>query len=447
MTHQFNGLVSNPPWLALSKLANNPYRDTLRSKAEQFGIRPAGPAFLHVEMATIFLLHAIDRYLDGKAMIGCIVPETVLNGYHHHPFRAAAYWGGAHPVPFALTEIWRVQQDTFKNKAIVLFGTKAPPVSGRPDPIPGTLVAEDDTVPLQFHRHTRGRRTAWSEQPAGASGVGFFSPATFRQGADIIPRTLFIHKLSPTAALHGRRQWQVRPIDWATSPLAFAVKDPKKHKGFRITPQVVPDDLVFDVLTSNLMTQFDLTAPLKALLPIHKDASGAWAQLTDAAVAAKGAGADAAIRQIGQLIGVGSSAGSIWGLIDTRSKLSRQRLIAEKYLVFTGSGGSNVCSAYAQMDASIVSKLIIDQTLYWALVDDEETAIYLTGLFNSEAINPIIREFQPSGLFRERHVHTLPHEVTPPYDPSLAAHQDVVAATRALLTDYEMAKASDSSLR
>ena len=87
LTGQFNGIVSNPPWLALSRIADNPYRDVLRQRAEVYGIRPKGASFLHLELATTHLLHAVDRYLKPGGSVACLVPGTVFNGHHHEPFR------------------------------------------------------------------------------------------------------------------------------------------------------------------------------------------------------------------------------------------------------------------------------------------------------------------------------------------------------------------------
>jgi methylase of polypeptide subunit release factors len=75
---RFNGLVSNPPWLALSKIAQNPYQEVLKKKAVAFCIKPPGSSHLHIELATIFLLHAIDKYLKPEAAVGCITPEMAL---------------------------------------------------------------------------------------------------------------------------------------------------------------------------------------------------------------------------------------------------------------------------------------------------------------------------------------------------------------------------------
>jgi hypothetical protein len=207
------------------------------------------------------------------------------------------------------------------------------------------------------------------------------------------------------------------------------------------------DEIVFDVLTSNLLTPFRLACVLKALLPIDKDAAGDWSPVGLVKLAAD-PGSRAAFEQILAAFGKGKSVQDLFDAIDSdRRKLTQQHIPADGFLVFTGAGGKLVCAAYAPLAAFNAPKLIVDQTLYWAPVPTEDEAIYLTGLFNSEAINAIIQEFQPRGAFGERHVHTLAHEATPPFDPSQAAHQEVLVRTKQLLLDYEALLASDARQR
>lgn len=271
-------------------------------------------------------------------------------------------------------------------------------------------------------------------------------PANFRQGADIMPRTLFFHEVA-SAPGSGERQWQITPIDLGSSPLAFAIKDAKKHKAFRLTPCVLPDSFVFEVLTSNLLTPFDLSDPLLAVLPIRKSPNGAWVPLDQAAIAAKGAAAVSAFRQITQAIGNNTNLATVWDLINMRGKLEQQIIASGGYLVFTGTSGGIVCSAHVETDSLNVNKLIVDQTLNWARVGTEDEAIYLSGLFNSEAINQVIQDFQPEGAFGKRHIHSLPFGVTPPYDPSDPFHQTVVLYTRQILAEYNQMKTSDVELQ
>jgi methylase of polypeptide subunit release factors len=84
---QFNAIVSNPPWMAMSKLSNNPYKSIIDSKAKSLGLKPTGSSHLHIELAVVFLITSVDKFLKPNAIFGVILPETLLNGDHHEPFR------------------------------------------------------------------------------------------------------------------------------------------------------------------------------------------------------------------------------------------------------------------------------------------------------------------------------------------------------------------------
>jgi hypothetical protein len=133
---------------------------------------------------------------------------------------------------------------------------------------------------------------------------------------------------------------------------------------------------------------------------------------------------------------------SLFNLINVRNKLTQQIIAPSGYLVLTGAGGGNVCAAYIDLQQQDASRLIIDQTLYWTLVETEDEAIYLTGLLNSEAINLVIQDFQPRGQQGKRHVHKLPFGATPPYDSSQTVHRKVVTKTKALIRGYHKLKIS-----
>jgi hypothetical protein len=435
---QFNGLVSNPPWLALSKVADNPYQAILKRMAEEFNIKPPGSSHLHIELATIFLLHAIEHYLVDGAVVGCIVPDTVLNGHHHNPFRKNQFFTSGRRVPFDITEIWKVGGHVFKNNAAILFGLKKHPVRRLTKPIPGKIVFEDrgdsDTI---FHRNTQGERTAWSEQELTEDDAGFYIPANFRQGADIMPRNLLFYEISPA----GSGFFNTMSINPASSPIAYIVKDAKKHRDFSLKPRLLPKSLFFDVITSNLLTPFDIAKLQKALIPIKKDIDGIWKPLSDGEMIAKGPAARNTFDEICKTANpIDPSVNSLFALIDVRGKLTQQVIPPNGYIIMTGAGGGKVCSGYIDIQDCDPDRLILDQTVYWTQVYEEDEAIYLTGLLNSDAISSIIREFQPRGAFGERHVHKLPFGVTPPYDPEQAAHQDVVETTKELISEYEYLK-------
>jgi len=436
---QFNGLITNPPWLALSKLADNPYQQTLQGDAAAYGIQPSGAAHLHTELATTFLLHAVDRYLADGAVVGCILPETVLNGYHHELFRRGAYSTSTTPVDLRVHELWRVARGTFKNEAIVLIGEKKP-VEKR-DGFPGLVVREQGDQPISFQvtQLAAGLRTAWSDSGEGAR-AGWFDELEFRQGADLMPRTGVFHEVR--AARGG--QIQIAPIDTATSPNAYLMSDGKRIKDFRITATTVPRYLVYDALISKHLVHFELAGPAQALLPFERTADGKWRPVTNIKLATSPT-AQAVFAEICDAVsaetGKSFTLAHYQAKLDTRHKLVAQRAVDDRgFLVVYGAGGGLIAAAFAPLTRFDVGRLVIDQTLYSLIVDSEDEAVYTTGLFNSRAIDTLINEFKPRGAFGGRHLHKLPTTVTPAYDSAQALHTAVVDATRRLLADFAAAR-------
>lgn len=427
---KFNGLVSNPPWLALSKIAENPYTGVLRKKAGDYSIKPPGPSHLHIEMATIFLLHAVERYLVEGAAVGCILPASITSAHHHNPFRSASYATSKRPVHLRVDALWRVEKGTFKNEAVVLFGAKAKPASA--GDIPGLVITKDSANAVTFKRIVRGSRTAWSENKAlGAKNTGFFRPADFRQGADVMPRTLVFHSLAKA----GASSWNASPIS-TTSKERYLKADAKTHKSFSLSVNGLSDSVIFDVLLSHHLTPFDIGTGAKGLLPIERNA-GVWSPLAPPEIALKGQATDNAFKSVLAAFGVSATPQTYFDRIETDRKKLTNQAWGGGWLVFMGAGGSNVCAAYAPTSALAQAKTVIDQTLYWAEVASEEEAVYLTGLLNSTAINQVIREFQPVGQFGERHIHKLPLGVTPPFDSTNPAHMDVVSTTKQLVAEWQ----------
>jgi methylase of polypeptide subunit release factors len=432
---QFNGLITNPPWLAMSKLADNPYKEVLQRRAAAYGIRPPGAAHLHTELATTFLLHAVDRYLAPGSVIACVLPETVLNGYHHELFRRGGYARADTPVELDVDELWRVDHGTFKNEAIVLFGHRRrwTATAG----IAGQVVSRQTTRDTEFHTvRLADIRTAWSDAEDAGDTDGWFAAMPFRQGADLMPRTAVFHETKGSA--NGLTR--LEPIDTATSENAYLLTGSKLCPDFRVSPTTVPSRLVYDALISKHLVPFDIGEPAPALLPFEHRDGAPWRTLSTVELATS-SNAQAVFGDILQALdaekGPGLGLADYQSAIDTRRKLSTQ-LFAEEtgYLVVYGAGGGRVAAAHAPLARYDVARLVIDQTLYWTIVDDETAALYTVGAFNSAAMDSLIEEFQARGAFGRRHIHKLPATVTPPFDPAQAAHAAVARSTATLLSEF-----------
>lgn len=428
--NSFNGLVSNPPWLTLSRIADNPYKNFLQNLAEELNIEPPGSSFLHIELATIFLLSSIDRYLESNAKIGCVLPGTILSGDHHHPFRKSEYRDAG--IEFKVTKIWDLDKNIFNNRGIVVFGNKNE--EDNTNPIPYKKVIQDEfEVEGQLYFSTLDSKSAWSINNINRTTGNSYSN-NFVQGADIMPRSLYFHEI---VSNHPNSVSSVvNPINKQTSALAYLLKDSKKFSDFRIENCEIESTTVFPVIISNSLLPFHVTDPPKAILPIEKQ-NGIWNCISPHSLVTMSTGFQRLVSRSAQKYSNDSNILTLWEWLNTRSKLSKQNFSNEGFIVCSGTGGEYVCAHYLKSKQINFNRLIIDQTVNYYHTHNENEAKYLVGLLNSSTISDAIRGFQAEGNFGARHIHSLPYKIISPFDDENYLHQAVVTSTTNLMVELE----------
>ena len=276
VTNQFNCIVSNPPWLSMSKLADNPYKRTLQKKTDSFGIKPPGASHLHMELATTFLLASIDKYLKDGARWMCVMPGSILSGYHHDPLRREKYRGSVCSVDTNIDTIWELPISTFKNKAVVLGGIKTNKKTEYP--IPGRVYEEPNSyLECSYTLNKQGNRSAWTNRGESAEVLDVINsnPWEFNQGADIMPRTALFHEF--TQLPNGT--WSIKRIG-NTSELYYLLSDSHKDICRNLAAEGFSNDYMYDCLISKHLSPFFVSESAKVLLP-GKKIDGKWRGLTD----------------------------------------------------------------------------------------------------------------------------------------------------------------------
>ena len=412
----FNGLVSNPPWLAMSQLANNPYKNTLSDRATLYGIAPGGAAHLHLELATTFLLHATDRYLREGAAVACLLPGTIFNGSHHQRFRDTEFVRASRSVPLQIDEVWEIESGTFKVRSAAIVGTKRPTADAVQFAPRGVYSRPHALEVVQFEVRRLGERTAWilggNAAPLGAPTDEPPPP----QGADLMPR--------PAVCVEVENQlgaeWQVNTPAQGSAGY-YAVKDAKKLRGQSFPGYVAPEFVHRMVQSLNLLP-FVCLGPFPTLaIPARRTATGAWQMLNPATIRTEGHRQTALrFERIDQALAAAGVVRPLFEKIDERNKLSAQVFLPGQYLVLTGAGGGIACAAVLPVAGH--EDFVIDQTLYWKVVNDEREAWYRVGVLNSASVTEAIRPFNPQGEFGARHLHTLPHRIIPRFDPANEDH-------------------------
>lgn len=424
----FNGIVSNTPWLALSKIQSNPYKISLKELADTLSIRPTDSSFLHLELATVFLINSIQRYLQPGAYFGCILPDSVLAGFHHNKFRTGKFADGGIQANF--TDIWELPSETFRNRAIVLFGKKER--FTRTENYQGRIIeSEQLSHDAEFHVLTDGNRTVWSRN-RNIELLDAEIVYGFNQGADVLPRYLFFYNHEEQNQSYVISSISSNHVD---NPYSYFLSNMHVGREYHVPSAAIPKPLFHEVLLSNVVHPFVVSCPPKALLFISKH-DGVWNAMTDEEIISYPRSVintnDAIKREFVRFKGVDVNMYS--STLNYRNKLQCQRFRVGDYIVVYGAGGSNICAAYylvTEQNAGVV----IDQTLYWTVVRTESEAIYLCALLNCPALNEIITAFQPRGAFGERHIHTLPIQYIPRFDEENMMHQRLVNITRELISE------------
>lgn len=449
---KFNGVATNFPWLTLSKLADNPYKAVLQQKTAELQLEPVAQSAHHLELATIFLVHAAKHYLGTEGYLAAVVPNSVIQGTQHEPLRSGAFRNGADGVQLHFIEVWDADRKTFgdTNVAAVLVGKKG---AAAPAGVQGRFVKEGAAdVAYPVFLSTLNERNAWTKVLVNAANAGNLP---FRQGADIMPRTAWFHDVSVVAGAGGTSRYQVNPIGDATSPFYYLVSGANSCRTFRAVPTNLSSAWGFEVLTSAHLLQFIVNPPAVGIFPLKPrtaanrsiEPAGAVALATDVSAQNHFQRVLQALAQPDGWGVAGLSVAMVYNRLNLRNKLALQQVAAGDTLVLFGAGGTHPAAARYTLTASTAPRIIVDQTLYWMVENDADKADYLVGLINSASLANAIRPFQPVGRNGPRHIHELPLAVIPPWNAADPLHMNVVTTTRQLQTELATAIANSASLR
>lgn len=258
--------------------------------------------------------------------------------------------------------------------------------------------------------------------PAAPGG----SEEVSQQGADIMPRGAVCVEILTNSGAEYRVDTPTRDTTWG-----FTVKQVKELAGERFSGHVAPRFIHLMAQSENLLPFVlgDDRAPVA--IPASRDAAGAW-QIYEPAEIRRMGFTNTARRFIAintRLQTVGAS-NTLEYRINVRNKLTNQQFGDTGCLVLSGAGGKHICAACLPLAEA--KELVIDQTLYWQVVLDENEAWFRTGVLNSSALTEAILPFNPEGDFGPRHIHTLPYRLMPAFNSANEDHQRIAELARHL---------------
>ena len=441
----FNGIVSNPPWLALSQIANNPYKDRIKSRTGHYGLLPSGASFLHLDIATTFLLFAADRYLTKNGSFSVLLPGTILEGTHHQPLRDRKFLNAKRPVPLLFHQIIKAPKETFKVMGIILHGHKYDAVEKIPQKaISAFFWTGRDLIPADFKEHALGKkRTAWI---IGKGTTGKQLESTMLvipdQGADLMPRTAICVDVKDRTG----DEWKVAtPKQGGQSfhVIAGAKEMLKSRFSGRVAHQ-----FIHEMLQSLNLLPFWFNDNLPSIaIPAYRSKRNKIIMVEDDDLKAGGfRNSSRYFNKVDREMDRAGISQELREKIDTRQKLSHQNFPRRGNLILQSAGGSDPCAAVFRLHKNR-SNIFVDQTLYWKWVPTQGEANFYAGIINSLPLAEKINDFNPQGKFGRRHVHTLPWRVMPLFSPKNKIHKRIAKLSQDIEIVVANAADIDEKLR
>jgi hypothetical protein len=399
-------LIGNPPWLAYNFMPEQ-MQDDFRRLSTERGLWPAAQVVTKQDLAGLFVVRSVERYLRQGGVFGFVMPESALSRTTYLGFREGRWQSPAHSTLVEFGKPWDlkdVQPQPFPVPCCVVFGTR----SSQSSPLAGELVAWSGGPSGGFEQEIRALVSAPTRDAD-------WSPyrERFTQGAILSPRVLFMIDKRDAGHL-GLPAGQVR-VESSRSSLE---KEPWKNLP-SLSGQI-ESRFVYPIHSGNSVLPHRLLEPELAALPwdgerlLEPESSqlDRWPGYCSWWRAAC---------ELWRTHRTGSASLSLAEQLDYRGKF-RAQMGSTGPLVFYSSSGNHLAAAWT-MDVTAV----VNNRLYWASARDQDEARFLTSILNSPHTTARVEPLMGRGAFGTRDFHlwvwALP---IPTFDPENSLHRELV---------------------
>jgi hypothetical protein len=434
---RFDYIVGNPPWLSYRFIADPEYQGEVKYRAiEQYKIAPTSQKLItQMELATVFLAHALAVFGKENSRLGFVMPRSVLSADQHVNLRTRS-----HAAPFRLTAYWDLREVTplFNVPACVLFAQQSKSRGSMSDALPvkewqgrlprrdvawavaaGHLTDMDRTGRVIF----LGARTALSTAPGRTKpNTPSVYAAEFRQGSTIVPRNFYFVRVK---GLTGKPDPDA--TYWAETDPEQAEDAKAPYKGVVMKGEVEGRFLYSTALSRHLLP-FVVLPPASVALPVERAATKPQVRTADqlkkdgwVEMARWMRKAETLWKQHRK---AKAAKQSIYERLDYQKGLTVQDLSAGHLVVFNRNGTNAVAAHLARKHVTL--PFIVDFALYWIAVEGQDESDYLGAVLNSTVVNDAIKPFQSVGLMGERDVTKKVLDLpVPRYSASDANHRSL----------------------
>lgn len=406
-----NVVVGNPPWVAFRHMSTDlqkRFKELAEGERVYVGRVPS-----QNDLCTLFTVRAAGLYLRAGGRIAFVLPLAAMTRGQFERLRAGSF----HSAKIAWDEAWTMDesvQPLFPVPSCAVFGRRrAVAVS-----IPNKVRAYSGSLPLRdAPEAVADKRLKIREGVVGPSEAvhtgGSMYRTVFRNGATLFPRMLVLVERKPMGRLGGD----------PTQPAVLSRRSSQEKEPWRSLQGIeasVEAAFLRPILLGESILPYRIFQPFEGVVPITPDGTMLDAQ-------------GAANRGYGGLHNWMTRAESVWNggrrnemklieLFNYINQLKAQFPLNPLRVVYAASGSNPAACILRE------NKSVVEHKLYWAKVDSEAEAHFLTTIINSETARARTEALQSRGLFGARDfdkvIWTLP---IPRFDPDNALHADLAA--------------------
>jgi type I restriction-modification system DNA methylase subunit len=448
LKQRFDFVVGNPPWLTYADVSNADYQGMLKLLSDEYSVTPDYQINMpHLEIAAIFLAHAVNYFLKPTGSVAFVLPRSFMSADQHHNMRSgkviniklASIWDLDKVVPLfrvpSCVFFAKYDSSSSTSRVIPVNGIPGKTFSGRlPRPhihwqLAAKYLSINDDAVWYYSLLKKGKkreRSAITSTPfITLKGANAYYGA-FRQGATILPRSFYFIQLDEG----------IKPEDCSGKVISvdtphYILGEAKKPwKNIKMSGSV-DGDFVFTTALSNNVVPFSLAGLSVVTLPVTINTDGKKQYyVIHEPTGLLSTGARYTSRWFKEAIDIWEknktekakqNKMTLYNRLDYQTGITSQNP-DNKYMVLFTSSSSDACAVVIERDR-IKSRFIVEHKTYWCEVDGVDQAHYLAAYLNSRYTNFMIKEFQSRGLFGPRDIHkTILMIPFPKYNKNIPDH-------------------------
>lgn len=411
-------LIGNPPWLSY-RYMTPPMQAEFRKLLKERGLWSGAKSVTHLDLSSVFVIRAIERYLKLKGHFAFVMPYAVLSRQHFKGFRGGEWpRPQAFPVRVAFGEPWdfhQVKPAFFEVPCCVVRGHRIADDTPR-FPMPRSAKAWKGRAPAKNVTWSEAKQVlaSSSQSVIEAGSEAHKSPyaTRFAQGATLVPRFLcFVEELPAGPLGHAAGEIRVRSRRTAFEKAPW--------KTLPTLEGVVEAHFVMPVYVGDTVLPYRPKEPLRGVIPwdgqrlLH--------------------GGDDLLSRYPGLNEWWTRAEAIWRehrsseRLELIERLDYQRNLRGQFIANGLAPPIRVVYSKSGMylAAAVItdSSAVIDHELYWGTCPTLEEAHYLAAILNSDRATTAVRKYQARGEHNPRHFDMYVWQLPiPAFDPALSLH-------------------------